>query len=49
MTHFAFVATAYALGLGVPLVFTVAAMTRLRSAQRRLAAIDPRQGRRVQG
>ena len=45
MTHFGFVAAAYALGLGVPLVFTAAALTRLGSAKRRLAAIDPRQNR----
>ena len=45
MTHFGFVATAYAIGLGIPLAFTIAAMTRLRAATRRLAAIDPRQRR----
>ncbi len=45
MTHFGFVAAAYCLGIAIPLLFTVAATTRLRSAQRRLAAIDPRQSR----
>ncbi len=45
MTHFGFVATAYALGLAVPLVLTITALTRLGAARRRLAAIDPRQNR----
>ncbi|MFL5252243.1 MAG: hypothetical protein ACJ8AI_05015 [Rhodopila sp.] len=45
MTHFGFVATAYGLGIGIPLVFTVMAIARLRAATRRLAAIDPRQNR----
>jgi len=45
VTHFGFVASAYALGIAVPLAFTVTALTRLRSATRRLAAIDPRQNR----
>ena len=45
MTHLGFIATAYALGVCVPLAFTVAALIRLGSATRRLAAIDPRHGR----
>ena len=45
MTHFGFVATAYALGLAVPMAFTATALVRLRAATRRLAVIDPRQRR----
>ncbi|HVZ08655.1 hypothetical protein [Rhodopila sp.] len=47
MTHLGFVATAYGLGIAVPLAFTLAAVARLRLATRRLAAIDPRQNRRL--
>ncbi len=47
MTHLPFIAAAYALGIGVPLSFAVAAALRMGSARRRLAAIDPRQGRRA--
>jgi cytochrome c biogenesis protein CcdA len=43
MTHLPFVAAAYSLGVGVPLVYAVAAWTRLGKARRRLAAIDPRE------
>ena len=43
MTHLPFVASAYALGVGVPLVFAVSAWTRLAQARRRLAAIDKRE------
>ncbi len=42
MTHWPFIAASYALGVLVPLVFGVAAFTRMGSARRRLAAIDPR-------
>jgi hypothetical protein len=42
MTHLPFVAGAYALGVVVPLIFGVAAFTRMLGARRRLAAIDPR-------
>ena len=47
MTHLPFVAASYLLGFGVPVVLAVMAMQRLRSARRRLAAIDPRLGRGV--
>jgi len=49
VTHFGFVAIAYGLGLGIPLLFTVTALTRLGVASRRLATIDPRknQGERL--
>jgi cytochrome c biogenesis protein CcdA len=44
MTHLPYVAATYALGVGVPLVLAVLAMTRLSAARRRLAAVDPRAG-----
>ena len=46
MTHFGFIASAYGLGIAIPLAFSVAAMNRVRAATRRLAAIDPRQSRK---
>jgi hypothetical protein len=48
MTHLPFIVAAYVLAIGVPVFFSVGAGLRLRSAKRRLAAIDPRagQGRR---
>ena len=45
MTHLPFVAASYGLGVGVPAVLAVLAWTRLASARRRLAAIDPRMDR----
>jgi hypothetical protein len=42
MTHWPFIAASYALGVLVPLVFGVAAFTRMGRARQRLAAIDPR-------
>ena len=45
MTHLPFIAASYALGVLVPLVFGIAAFTRMGSARRRLAAIDPRANR----
>ncbi len=42
MTHLAFVAVAYALGVGVPLAFALTAWQRAAAARRKLAAIDPR-------
>jgi len=45
VTHFGFIASAYAIGLAVPIAFTATALVRLRTATRRLAAIDPRQRR----
>ena len=46
MTHLPFIAASYALGIAIPVGFAVAAWTRMATARRRLAAIDPRQGRR---
>ena len=45
MTHLPFVAASYGLGIGVPVVLAVLAWTRLASARRRLAAVDPRMRR----
>lgn len=45
MTHLPFITAAYALGIGVPAVLAVLSWQRLRRAQRRLAAIDPRMSR----
>ena len=42
MTHLPFIAASYALGVLLPAAFAVAAFLRMRTAQRRLAAIDPR-------
>jgi len=46
MTHLPFIAASYALGIAIPVGFAVAAWARMATARRRLAAIDPRQGRR---
>lgn len=46
MTHLPFVVASYALGVLVPLVFGALAFTRMGTARRRLAAIDPRTHRR---
>jgi hypothetical protein len=43
MNHLAFVVPAYALGIGVPILFALDVMRRLSVARRRLAAIDPRE------
>ena len=45
MTHLGFIAATYLLGLAVPAVFAVTAWQRLARARRRLAVIDPREGR----
>ena len=42
MTHLPYIIAAYGLSLAVPLVFAVAAQTRLSRARKRLAALDPR-------
>ena len=42
MTHLPYVAATYVMGIGVPAVLAILAMTRLASAKRRLAAVDPR-------
>jgi len=45
VSHLSFVAAAYVLGTALPVLFTVEALLRLRSASRRLGAIDPRHRR----
>ncbi|HXA26507.1 MAG TPA: hypothetical protein VNW90_29820 [Acetobacteraceae bacterium] len=42
MTHLPYIVAAYALGVLIPGTFAVAAFLRMRTAQRRLAAIDTR-------
>jgi hypothetical protein len=42
VTHLPYIAAAYALGVLIPASFGVTAFRRMRAAQRRLAAIDPR-------
>jgi hypothetical protein len=49
MTHLPFIATSYALGVLVPLLFGIAAFTRMGTARRRLAAINPRAQRNRAG
>jgi hypothetical protein len=46
VTHLPYIAGAYALGLLIPGGLAIAAWTRMRSATRRLAAVDPRAARR---
>lgn len=42
MTHLPFIATAYALGILLPVGYAMAAFQRVAAARRKLAAIDPR-------
>jgi hypothetical protein len=42
MTHLPFITASYALGVLVPLLFGIAAFTRMATARRRLVAVDPR-------
>lgn len=42
MTHLPYIAACYALGVVVPVAFTINAWLRLGSARRRLAALDKR-------
>ncbi len=45
MTHWPFIAASYTLGVLIPLVFGITAFTRMGTARRRLALIDPRLNR----
>jgi hypothetical protein len=45
VTHLPFVAASYALGAGLPILFTIQVLMRLRTATRRLDVIDPRRHR----
>ena len=42
MTHLPNILASYAFGIGVPLVFGIAAWRRMRAATRKLAALDQR-------
>ncbi len=45
MTHLPYIVAAYVIAVGMPLVLSVEALFRVRSARRRLLAIDPRRDR----
>jgi len=45
VTHLPFIAASYVLGTGLPILFTIEALLRLRTASRKLDAIDPRRNR----
>jgi hypothetical protein len=45
VTHLPFVAASYVMGAGLPIFLTIEALWRLRTASRRLDAIDPRRNR----
>jgi heme exporter protein D len=45
MTHLPYIIAAYGLGVLIPGAFGVAAFARMRTAQRRLAAVDRRRTR----
>jgi hypothetical protein len=42
VTHLPYVVAAYVLGVVIPGTFALSAFLRMRAAQRRLAAVDPR-------
>jgi hypothetical protein len=42
VTHLPYIVAAYTLGVLIPATYAIAAFMRMRTAQRRLAAIDPR-------
>lgn len=46
MTHLPYIAAAYVIAVGVPVFLSVEALFRVRSARRRLQAIDVRRERR---
>jgi hypothetical protein len=45
LTHLPYIVAAYLIAIGMPVVFSVLALVRVRSARRRLHAIDLRRGR----
>lgn len=45
MTHLPYIVAAYVIAVGMPLVLSVEALVRARTAQRRLRAIDTRRDR----
>jgi len=42
MTHLPYIAASYALAVLIPAAYALAAVARLRTAKRRLAALEPR-------
>lgn len=46
MSYLPYIAASYTLGVVIPLAFSLSAVLRVGRARRRLAAIDPRAGRR---
>ena len=42
MTHLPYIVAAYTLGVLIPATYAITAFMRMRTAQRRLAATDPR-------
>jgi hypothetical protein len=45
VTHLPYIIAAYAIAVGLPLFFSIEALSRVRTARRRLEAIDPRRER----
>jgi hypothetical protein len=45
VTHLPYIAAAYVIAIGLPLIFSINALLRVRSARRRLQAIDVRRDR----
>ena len=45
MSHLPYIVAAYVIAVGVPMVFSIAALVRVRAASRRLQAIDTRRDR----
>jgi hypothetical protein len=45
MTHLRYILAAYVIAIGLPLILSVEVLLRVRSASRRLAAIDTRRTR----
>ena len=45
MTHLPYIVAAYVIAIGLPLVLSFEVLFRVRSARRRLEAIDTRRGR----
>lgn len=45
MTHLPYITAAYVIAIGLPLIFSIDALLRVRSARRRLQAINVRRDR----
>jgi len=48
VTHLPYITAAYVMAVGLPLIFSIEALLRVRSARRRLQLIDPRRNRSVE-